>query len=111
MLSLPELGGAKKAVLQSHLGRVEVKFGSVTIAMPTDVFCVLDVFNQFESDEFISRTQIFELCNADRLDDILSLLLRPVARAKHALLVQRKDQLYAVNPKFESKAKRLEIKW
>jgi hypothetical protein len=77
--------------------------------MPTDVFCVLDVFNQF--DEPVSKEQIHELCKADRLDDILTLLTRPIARTKHALILLGPDRKYAVNSKFESKAKKLEIKW
>ncbi len=106
---MPVLGDAKSVVLQSHLGVVECKFGKISITMPTDVFCVLDVFNQFE--EAVSREQIFELSKADRLDDILALLLRPIPRAKHALIVLGNDGKYAVNTKFESKVKRLEINW
>ncbi len=105
--ALPALPEGKKLQLQRHLGVVHAKFGSVTIAMPTDVFCVLEVFNHLDSP---TRDEIYDMCRSDRLDAILAALLAPVARAKHALLLRLPDGRYEVNPAFESRVRMLEIR-
>jgi hypothetical protein len=104
---LPTLPEGKTLHLQRHWGVVHAKFGSVTIAMPTDVFCVLEVFNHLDAP---TRDEIYEMCRADRLDSILTALIAPVPRAKHALLRRLDDGRYEVNEAFDSRVRMLEIR-
>jgi hypothetical protein len=104
---IPVSDAGKKVHVMRHLGSVHVKYGTVTIAMPTDVFCVLEVFNHLDEP---TREELFEMCGADRLDLILATLIRPVARTKKALLLLGEGERYRINPDFESRVRMLEIK-
>lgn len=104
---IPVSDAGKKVHVMRHLGSVHAKFGKVTIAMPTDVFCVLEVFNHLDEP---TREELFEMCGADRLDVILSTLLRPLPRAKKALILRDESERYRINPDFDSRVRMLEIK-
>ena len=113
--SLPPNDGDKRYLLQPHLGRVEIKYHvsdsvSYMLAMPTDVFCVLNCFNGLDDGQFLSREQVFDICAADRLDEILLVLTKSVPRSNDsALLIQTAEGLYGTNAKFSSKVKKLKI--
>ena len=109
-----EADADKQFKLQPHLGRVELKYHvnddtSYTLSMPTDVFCVLNCFNGLDDGQSLTRDQIFSICAADRLDDILATLISNVPRTSSALLIQKEDGSYVTNDSFTSRVKKLRL--